>query len=153
MAVMACRWYSFLMLYRKPRVGLDITAYCGKCKSERTHTIAAMDGDMVRKVTCSMCNGTHNFKVKEPMKKEGARPVGRPPKSGSSRKSKEAAYSIDPTRPVRQYNLDTNFAIGDVINHPKFGLGSVEATYLPNKVEVRFQEGKKTLIHNMKNNR
>jgi hypothetical protein len=27
----------------------------------------------------------------------------------------------------------------------------VEATYLPNKVEVRFVEGKKTLIHNMKN--
>lgn len=149
---MAFKWYIGCMLYRKPRVGLDINAYCGKCKSERTHTIAAMDGDMVRKVTCTMCNGTHNFKVKEPMvKKEGTRPVGRPPKSGGSRKSKEATYSIDPSRPVRTYNLDTSFSIGDVINHPKFGLGSVEATYLPNKVEVRFLDGKKTLIHNMKN--
>ena len=70
MAILALRWYIFSMLYRKHRVGLDINAYCGKCRSERTHTIAAMDGDMVRKVTCSMCNGTHNYKVKEPMKKK-----------------------------------------------------------------------------------
>lgn len=142
--------YNLIMLFRKPRIGLDINAYCGKCKTERTHTVAAMDGDMVRKVTCSMCNSTHNFKVKDAVKKESTKTVGRPPKSGG-RRSKEPEYAIDPSKPVRTYNLDTHFSIGDVINHPKFGLGSVEATYLPNKVEVRFVEGKKTLIHNMKN--
>jgi hypothetical protein len=141
------------MLYRKPRVGLDINAHCGKCKTERTHVVAAMDGELVKKVTCSMCNSTHNFKAIDPVKKESSRPVGRPPKTGGSRRSKELPFAIDPSRPVRQYSLDTNFAIGDVINHPKFGLGNVEATHLPNKVEVRFQDGRKTLIHNMKNNR
>ncbi|MEW6129681.1 MAG: hypothetical protein AB1757_21760 [Acidobacteriota bacterium] len=139
------------MLFRKPRVGLDINAYCGKCKTERTHTVTAMDGDIVRKVTCSMCNSTHNFKPVEPAGKEPTKRVGRPPKSGSTRKSKETEFSIDPAKPVRAYNTETGFAIGDVIRHPKFGLGSVEATYLPNKVEVRFEEGRKTLIHNMKN--
>ena len=132
---------------------MDINAFCGKCKTERTHVVAAMDGELVKKVTCSMCNSTHNFKAVDPAKKESSRPVGRPPKSGSSRRTKEVPFAIDPARPVRPYSLDTNFAIGDVINHPKFGLGNVEGTYLPNKVEVRFQEGKKTLIHNMKNNR
>lgn len=141
------------MLYRKPRVGLDINAYCGKCKNERTHVVAAMDGEIVKKVTCSMCNSTHNFKAVDPVKKETAKATTRTTKTGGSRRSKETPFAIDPSRPVRHYSLDTNFAIGDVIDHPKFGLGSVEATHLPNKVEVRFQEGRKTLIHNMKNNR
>jgi len=37
---------------------------------------------------------------------------------------------------------------GDLINHPKFGLGCVETIKPPNKIEVRFQEGKKILLHN-----
>jgi hypothetical protein len=44
--------------------------------------------------------------------------------------------------------MNNNFAAGDVINHPKFGLGSVEVSFSPNKIEVRFQEGKKLLLHN-----
>jgi len=40
------------------------------------------------------------------------------------------------------------FTEGDLINHPKFGLGCVENIKPPNKIEVRFQEGKKILLHN-----
>jgi len=40
------------------------------------------------------------------------------------------------------------FMEGDLINHPKFGLGCVETIKPPNKIEVRFQEGKKILLHN-----
>ena len=43
----AIGWYSQCMLYRKPRVGGEIESYCGTCKEERTHIIAAMDGDIV----------------------------------------------------------------------------------------------------------
>ena len=137
------------MLYRQPRVGQEINAYCGKCKTERTHIVAAMDGDIVRKVTCSMCKGTHNYKDKAPVKTERA---SRSKSATGSRQSKQAAtFSIDPKRPVRSYDMNTNFVAGDVINHPKFGLGSVEISVPPNKIEVRFQEGKKLLLHNMKN--
>ena len=145
------------MLYRKPRVGQEIVAYCGKCKDERSHTVAAMDGDTVKKVTCSSCGGTHNYKLAPAAAKSasttsdegGARPAKR---RASSRRSKEGdAFSIDPKRPVKPYDMNNTFSAGDVINHSKFGLGSVEIALPPNKIEVRFQEGKKMLLHNMKN--
>jgi hypothetical protein len=47
--------------------------------------------------------------------------------------------------------MNNSFSAGDVINHPKFGLGAVETALPPNKIEVRFQEGKKMLLHNMRN--
>jgi len=137
------------MLNRTPRIGKEVLAFCGKCKLERTHTIAAMDADgTVRKVTCSMCGSNHNYRQKAP----AAAKSGRTGKAnGKATRSKEhAAFSPDPKRPVRAYNMDTSFSTGDVINHPKFGLGSVELTRPPNKIEVRFQEGKKVLLHNMK---
>ncbi len=119
-------WYIRVMLYRKPRVGQEISSYCGKCKDERTHIVAAMDGDVVRRVTCSTCKGTHNYKP------VGAVAAARPAKTASGRastgrRSKQAdAYSIDPSRPVKSYDMNNAFSVGDVITHSKFGLGSVE---------------------------
>jgi hypothetical protein len=145
------------MLYRKPRVGQEITAYCGKCKDERSHTVAAMDGDSVKRVTCSNCGGTHNYKLAPAgsAKATAATAEGEAPpkkKRASSRRSKEAdTFSIDPRRPVKPYDMNNSFSAGDVINHSKFGLGAVETSVPPNKIEVRFQEGKKLLLHNMKN--
>lgn len=147
------------MLYRKPRVGQEIAAYCGKCKDERSHTVAAMDGDTVKRVTCSSCGGTHNYKL-APAAAATRSATGatgdseaRPAKKrASSRRPKEGdAFSIDPKRPVKPYDMNNSFSAGDVINHSKFGLGAVETAFPPNKIEVRFQEGKKLLLHNMKN--
>jgi hypothetical protein len=143
------------MLYRKPRVGQELNAYCGKCKEERTHIVAAMDGEVVRRVTCSMCGGTHNYKLKPAAPANGeATASGAAPakRRGGSRRAKDAdSFNIDPKRPVKSYDMNNIFSAGDVINHPKFGLGAVEITLPPNKIEVRFQEGKKLLLHNMKN--
>ena len=146
------------MLYRKPRVGQEISAYCGKCKDERSHTVAAMDGDTVKRVTCSSCGGTHNYKpapaASAVKPASAATDEGKPPtkKRASSRRSKAAdTFSIDPKRPVKPYDMNNSFAAGDVINHSKFGLGAVETAFPPNKIEVRFQEGKKLLLHNMRN--
>jgi hypothetical protein len=142
------------MLYRKPRVGQEISAYCGKCKDDRSHTVTAMDGETVKKVTCSMCGSLHNFKQKPAPAASGTeRPTKKRAATGTKRSRESAAFSIDPKRPVKSYNMDSNFSSGDVINHPKFGLGSVESSPGPNKIEVRFQEGKKLLVHNLKSMR
>jgi hypothetical protein len=147
--------YIDVMLYRKPRVGQELSAYCGKCKDERTHIVAAMDGEIVRRVTCSMCGSIHNYKVKATAVPDvAANNTGTAPtkRKTSTRRAKEAnAFSIDPKRPVKSYDMNNIFSAGDVINHPKFGLGAVELALPPNKIEVRFQEGKKMLLHNMKN--
>ena len=141
------------MLYRKPRVGGEIESYCGSCKEDRTHIVAAMDGDIVRRVTCSMCGGTHNFKRKAAAS-AAASASGealKTKRATSSRRTKATqAFTIDPSRPQKAYDMNHNYSSGDVISHPKFGPGLVETILPPNKIEVRFQEGKKMLLHNMK---
>lgn len=141
------------MLYRKPRVGAEIESYCGSCKEDRTHIVAAMDGDIVRRVTCSMCGGTHNFKHKAAASASttASGDASKTKRAASSRRTKASqAFTIDPSRPQKAYDMNHNYAAGDVISHPKFGPGLVETTLPPNKIEVRFQEGKKMLLHNMK---
>jgi len=101
-----------------------------------------------------MCGSTHNYKVKPAAAADSgaaadAAPVKR--KTGSRRAKEANAFSIDPKRPVKSYDMNNIFAAGDVISHPKFGLGAVETALPPNKIEVRFQEGKKMLLHNMRN--
>jgi hypothetical protein len=112
-----------------------------------------MDGEVVRRVTCSMCGSTHNYKVKPAAAEISASgdPAPAKRKTGSRRAKEANAFSIDPKRPVKSYDMNNIFAAGDVISHPKFGLGAVETALPPNKIEVRFQEGKKMLLHNMKN--
>jgi hypothetical protein len=139
------------MLYRKPRVGGEIESYCGSCKEERTHIIAAMDGDIVRRVTCSMCGGTHNFKHKAAAGASVSADTSKTRRVTSSRRTKEQAFTIDPARPQKAYDMNHSYSTGDIISHPKFGPGLVETSLPPNKIEVRFQEGKKMLLHNMKN--
>jgi hypothetical protein len=136
------------MLNRTPRVGQEISAYCGKCKMERTHSIHSMDAaGAVKRVICTTCNAAHAYRQKPAEPAAGAAVKKT---TGRSRSKDSNAYSVDPKRPIKSYNWDTNFSAGDVINHPKFGLGSVELTRPPNKMEVRFPEGKKVLLHNMK---
>ena len=49
-------------------------------------------------------------------------------------------------KPVRPYAASQTFAVGDVIDHPKFGRGSV-VSCLATRIDVEFAGGKYTLIH------
>ena len=49
-------------------------------------------------------------------------------------------------KPVRPYAASQRFAVGDVVEHPKFGRGTVVAS-LTQRIEVEFADGKYTLVH------
>lgn len=51
-----------------------------------------------------------------------------------------------PERPVRPYAVSQTFAVGDLIEHPKFGRGSV-ISCMAQRIEVEFDDGKHTLVH------
>jgi hypothetical protein len=51
-----------------------------------------------------------------------------------------------PERPVRPYAASQTFAVGDLIEHPKFGRGTV-ISCLAQRIEVEFADGKVTLVH------
>ncbi|MEO8707053.1 MAG: hypothetical protein ABI867_43905 [Kofleriaceae bacterium] len=48
--------------------------------------------------------------------------------------------------PVRPYSASLTFAVGDLLDHPKFGRGSV-VTSAAQRIEVQFPESRCTLVH------
>jgi len=101
----------------------------------------------IKKVTCSMCGSYHNYSRNSKTTNQN----GRPKRDGAGKKVRASSSLEDLSqsgRPAKPYQVSTCFAEGDLINHPKFGLGCVETIKPPNKIEVRFQEGKKVLLHN-----
>ncbi|HEX7841307.1 MAG TPA: hypothetical protein VF469_27705 [Kofleriaceae bacterium] len=51
-----------------------------------------------------------------------------------------------PERPVHPYAASRTFAVGDLIDHPKFGRGTV-VSRLAQRIDVEFADGKHTLAH------
>lgn len=51
-----------------------------------------------------------------------------------------------PEQPVRPYAATQTFAVGDLIDHPKFGRGSV-VSCIAQRIDVEFADGKHTLVH------
>lgn len=51
-----------------------------------------------------------------------------------------------PVAPTRAYAVNQRYAAGDLIEHPKFGVGTVK-TASAKAVEVEFPDGTKTLLH------
>jgi hypothetical protein len=54
-----------------------------------------------------------------------------------------------PEKPVRTYGASQTFAIGDLIDHPKFGRGTVTGA-LAARIDVEFEDGNHTLVHKPK---
>jgi hypothetical protein len=53
---------------------------------------------------------------------------------------------LTPERAARPYAASQTFAVGDLIEHPKFGLGTV-VSCLAQRIDVEFPDGKHTLAH------
>lgn len=49
-------------------------------------------------------------------------------------------------RPVRPYAASQTFAVGELVEHPKFGRGTVISA-VTKRIEVEFPDGKYTLVH------
>lgn len=45
----------------------------------------------------------------------------------------------------KPYDMNASFEVGEIIDHVKFGLGEVRSVTRPNKMEVLFQDGLRTL--------
>ncbi len=43
------------------------------------------------------------------------------------------------------YDMQSRYKVGNLVQHPKFGLGLVKGLIVPNKVEILFEEGLKLL--------
>lgn len=131
--------------------GKEVLSYCSKCKLNLAHTIIAMkDINTVGKVICNTCKSVHVHKDPSTAKKKAATK-----KTGAKRTTKAQQMQnlwIEKVEnaevEAKKYSIREKFVIGDVIDHPKFGMGLVEATLGDDKIEVLFKMEEKILIHN-----
>ncbi len=148
------------MVDHKLGVGADIHTYCTRCKADRWHVIVAKLGagaaEHIKRVECKTCGSTHNLRDSQttrahkktiPKKKaRRATVAASEPAQGWQQivNEREAAGEEH-----KSYNIKAVFGVGNLIDHPKFGIGVV-LKLLDNdqKAEIQFQEGVKLLIMN-----
>lgn len=132
-----------------PRVGGDTMAWCTTCRAVGEHVIVAMVGAKPAKVECASCHKQHLFRAGAPgtaptRTASGRRKSSLPPTPQPEPIDLEALVAGRPRKP---YDPKTRFAIGEVVEHPSFGVGLVTLLPGPQRVEIAFQIGAKLLTH------
>jgi len=132
---------------KKTRVGDDVMTYCGRCKAERTHIVAAMNSDTVpAEVICRTCNTKHRYRrgADDPKPAGASRARAAGGESATKRRAKPAAEPTPATG--RPYTTAGSFAEGEWIEHRLYGVGLVKAVRA-GKIDVSFEGTVRTLVH------
>ncbi len=131
-----------------PAVARNINLPCKKCGVERYHVVVAHTTAQSAKVKCEVCGAQKTFKLP----KAQARKSTAKPRSTKSPKIDVGAIWTELNEKIgaakaQPYNMKAKFELATAINHPKFGIGFV--TMATNeKIDVHFQEGSRSLVHN-----
>jgi hypothetical protein len=121
------------------RLGDQVDVYCGKCKVERYHTVAAIgEGGKIERIVCGYCQSPRKYRVASPA---AARPRAR--QSTGARRTPP----IDMSTPGRPFSTAQTYDPGDVIQHSKYGRGRVIAVR-GDRIDVKFIDGvERTFLH------
>ena len=130
-------------LVKRIRVGDDVQSYCGRCKAERAHLVAAMKSDTVpAQVICRTCQTRHGYRSAAGA---GTSPKRAKPAAKAGGRQPPAPW-VQGDPPARPYSTKETFAAGESVEHPRYGIGRVEDSR-GKKIDVRFGDGVRTLIH------
>ncbi len=140
---------------RVKAAGDIIETNCTKCKALTNHTIVAMIGELIVKVECNVCHGSHKYHPPKEAKAAAApratrsvtgvtRRVKKDPVAEAIAEWDELQSSFDPER-ARPYDMNGVYRVKNLVSHSTFGLGVVQKVLPPNKIEVLFQDGRKLL--------
>lgn len=153
------------MTREMPKVGGDVDAFCSKCGMDLAHTVVAMVGAKVVQARCNTCGAFHRYKAPKdapksrgtassaaaPRRPTGAGAAGMTGGGGGKRASSwEVRWNeqVDQAgdRAIRSYRMTETYEKGELVQHPRFGLGVVQQTNGPGKVDILFREGLRTLV-------
>lgn len=142
---------------------------CGKCGDATRHAVVAVVNGEVIKAQCMICGSTHKYKPTSRQAKADSPGISRRTRTASGVSTvrvtppgapKPKAKAAKPVRArrdweeqiakrdqsqARPYDMGECFAQDELVDHSKFGVGIVLKTTRPDKMDVLFQEGMKTL--------
>ncbi|TNF23194.1 MAG: hypothetical protein EP329_27875 [Deltaproteobacteria bacterium] len=150
-------------------VGRNCDAWCTRCKMELAHTIVAMVDALPVKVICNTCGSEHKYRGPKAVAGTRTRSTSDAPSRSSasssaskSRTTKAEREAADNQRELRRqwdemlartagteqvpYNVKADYTAGDVLEHPKFGLGFVLEETAFNRIKVLFQDAERVLV-------
>lgn len=141
------------------KVGGEVDAFCTKCKMVLAHTVEAIWAGDIKRVRCNTCMGQHAYRKSEPgSSSTSSTPRASKPRASAADKPKAAEVAAaagydnlmagKDRSTARRYDLKEKFAVGELIQHPSFGLGVVAAVRGLDKIDVAFPSTVKTLMHN-----
>ncbi len=131
--------------------GDSVDSWCGACKLILAHTIETMVGDSPARVNCNTCGAQHNYKAHKPGEGPKARKrktsTGEPVKRKPRASQYEKLLSGQDVSLAKRYSPKGTYVSGDVLDHSSFGVGVTTVIKAGSKIEVVFEAGVKTLVH------
>jgi len=141
-------------------VGNAIDGYCKKCRTDTSQTIIELEGNQIRSVRCQTCNAEGPFQSPRAKTKAGLREVAAKRKKPAPRRTKKKKE--DPAEIYRQllegrdldeaipYKTKNPLDEGDLVDHPKFGIGVVVSVIEPTKANIAFEDRPRIMVCNRK---
>jgi hypothetical protein len=126
----------------EPSVGDIIDARCTKCQKVTNHVIVALVGIKPVNVQCNTCSGIHRYRQPASIAKTVKHSSSSPVVKQEEWAELQTAIS---NGLARDYDMEKEYRAGTVIRHPSFGLGLVQRVVGSRKMEVLFEDGRKTM--------
>ena len=139
--------------------GNAVEGYCLTCKADTVQTVLEVEGLQIRQVRCEKCNAEEPFRVPRAKTKAGLREVAAKRKTKTRRTRKKPE---DPAQIFRKllegkdlslaekYNPKELLEIGQLIEHPQFGIGVVTAVIDAAKASIAFEDRPRVMVCNRK---
>ena len=123
--------------------GDPIEARCTKCRKNNDHIIITMGDDVPVKVQCNICSRQHKYRPPIAAKKPAVRKTAHP--RDADRKEWARLRPEMNSEKAKDYSMTDAYKVNVLLNHPIFGLGLVQRQAGSHKIEVLFEDGKKTM--------
>lgn len=148
--------------------GSEIDAWCTRCRMDLGHRIVALVHGAPKRVVCLTCGGDHAYHApRNPQKSAGVFVRRRGESAPSEKRAQPAGVRAAQRARVEQerydgwakrtlgrtldaftrYSMESKFAPGELVLHPKFGEGYVDTVREDGKVSIMFRDGPRTLAH------
>jgi hypothetical protein len=123
--------------------GDPIQARCTKCRKNTDHIVITMAEEGPAKVQCGSCNRQHKYRPPTAAQKPAVKRTVN--NKEAERKEWETLRPDMDSAKAAEYSMTGDYRVKSLINHPLFGLGIVQRVVGSQKVEVLFEDGKKTM--------